>query len=80
MSKKKSKHFPMGCFDAGQWAKEFCKITGFKDESWALSWFASAIMTGHDEGMRRNDKIRDKQEKEKFNPDKIFYEQLKKMR
>jgi hypothetical protein len=34
--------------DARVWAKEFCKITGFKDEEWAISWFANAIMTGWD--------------------------------
>jgi hypothetical protein len=48
------KHHPLGCFDANEWAKEFCKITGFKDLDWARSWFASAIMTGHDEAINRN--------------------------
>ena len=38
----------IGEFDAMKWAKEFCRITGFKDEEFVHSWFASAIMTGYD--------------------------------
>jgi hypothetical protein len=34
--------------DARVWAKEFCRITGFADEEWAVSWFANAIMCGWD--------------------------------
>lgn len=46
-------HFPLGCFDAYEWAKEFCRITGFQDIEWAHTWFANAIMTGYDEGRKR---------------------------
>jgi hypothetical protein len=35
------------------WAREFCRITGFADESWAISWFCNAIMAGFDEANRR---------------------------
>lgn len=34
--------------DARVWAKEFCRITGFTDEEWAVTWFANAIMCGWD--------------------------------
>jgi hypothetical protein len=40
-------------FDGRKWAKEFCRITGFKDEEWAWTWFANAIMTGHDFALRK---------------------------
>ncbi len=45
------------------WAKEFCRITGFSDEAWALAWFCNAIMVGFDEANRR----RDKAEQDKLN-------------
>lgn len=36
-------------FDALDWAREFVKLHG-GDEGLMLSWFANAIMTGHDKG------------------------------
>lgn len=38
--------------DAAVWAKEFVRING-GDEELMLTWFANAIMVGHDEGQRR---------------------------
>lgn len=41
------------------WAKEFCRIVGEKvpdirkHEDWMLTWFANAIMTGHDHARRQ---------------------------
>jgi hypothetical protein len=46
-------NWPLGCLDGLEWAKEFCRKTGFNDEGWALAWFANAIMTGYDEGRRQ---------------------------
>ena len=45
-------------FDAREWAAEFIRVVGFKpsvatDEDTMVSWFASAIMAGHDEAKRR---------------------------
>lgn len=51
--------WPLSSFDAKDWAETFCKIAneqGIKDaegkpldESWMFSWFANALMRGHDE-------------------------------
>jgi hypothetical protein len=43
-------------FDARVWAKEFCKITGFNDEAWAIAWFANSIMCGYDYARREQSK------------------------
>ena len=50
--------WPLPSFDARDWAKAFCKIAKEKhgleiDEGWALAWFASALMRGHDEAEGR---------------------------
>lgn len=51
-SEKKSSHYPLGEFDAQKWAKEFMLLFGERkneiDEALMHSWFANAIMTGHD--------------------------------
>lgn len=39
-------------FDGAVWAREFCKVTGFVDEPWALTWFCNAIMAGYDYAKR----------------------------
>ena len=39
--------YPYGEFDAKKWAEEFVRLHG-GDEELMLTWFASAIMTGHD--------------------------------
>jgi len=44
-------HALVGEFDARVWAREFCRMTGFPDEGWALSWFANAIMCGYDNAL-----------------------------
>ena len=41
--------------DGKLWADEFCKLTGFKDHGWALSWFCNAIMAGHDQAHASRD-------------------------
>lgn len=51
--------WPLPSFDAKDWAEAFCKIAnehGIKDaegkpvdEGWMTSWFANALMRGHDE-------------------------------
>lgn len=51
--------WPFPSFDARDWAEAFCNIAnslGYKDaegnpidESWMISWFANALMCGHDE-------------------------------
>lgn len=55
--------WPLPSFDARDWAAAFCKIAtnlGYKDpegkpidEGWMISWFANALMRGHDEAMSR---------------------------
>jgi hypothetical protein len=45
----------LNTIDGMVWAREFCRITGFQDEGWALGWFCNAIMTGFDEGARRGE-------------------------
>jgi hypothetical protein len=46
--------------DARVWADEFCRIAETKglsiDNGWMLSWFANAIMTGHDHAERKHGK------------------------
>jgi len=44
----------LNTIDGVVWAKEFCRVTGFTDESWAISWFCNAIMAGFDEANRRH--------------------------
>jgi hypothetical protein len=54
--------WPLPSFDARDWAKAFCKVAnehGFKDENgeqidegWMISWFASSLMRGFDEGRK----------------------------
>lgn len=34
--------------DTKLWADAFCQYTGFHDPSWALTWFANAMMAKHD--------------------------------
>lgn len=46
----------LNTIDGKVWADEFCRVTGFTDEAWALAWFCNAIMTGFDEGRRRSDR------------------------
>lgn len=41
--------------DGLKWAQEFCRITGFADEAWAMAWFCNAICVGFDEANRRRD-------------------------
>jgi hypothetical protein len=43
----------LNTIDGKVWAEAFCRITGFKDEGWALAWFCNAIMAGYDEATRR---------------------------
>lgn len=49
--------WPLPSFDARDWAKAFCKIAKEKgleiDEAWMVSWFANALMRGHDEAVGR---------------------------
>lgn len=45
----------LSTIDGKTWAQEFCRVTGFTDEAWALAWFANAIMAGFDEADRRAD-------------------------
>lgn len=57
----KNPHHPLGCFDANEWAKEWCEIAlkiksegrEVIDHHWMLGWFANAIMTGFDEAKRQ---------------------------
>lgn len=56
--------WPLPSFDARDWAQAFCKIAtdlGYKDaegkpidEGWMISWFANALMRGHDEHASRS--------------------------
>lgn len=47
----------LSTFDARVWAEEFCRIFPDRADDLELmhSWFACAIMTGHDEAIRRRD-------------------------
>jgi len=51
-------NYPLGEFDASKWADEFMRLFGQRlqdvDEGLMLGWFANAIMTGFDEGVRRS--------------------------
>jgi len=49
-------HELLNTMDGVVWAKEFCRITGFTDEGWAIAWFCNAIMAGYDEATRRIDR------------------------
>lgn len=60
VDKEKPPHWPLGCSDGQEWAKEFCLITGFKDEALMISWFANALITGYDE-RRREESLKWKQ-------------------
>jgi hypothetical protein len=42
--------WPYSSFDARDWAKAFCKVFPATDEETAVTWFASALMRGYDEG------------------------------
>jgi hypothetical protein len=50
--------WPMPSFDARDWAAAFCKIAKKHghdlDEDWMVTWFASALMRGYDEGRVRD--------------------------
>ncbi len=48
-------HELLQTMDGMKWAQEFCRITGFADEAWALAWFCNAIMTGWDHAHRKRD-------------------------
>ena len=52
---KKNSNFLLNEFDAAVWAKEFKRLFPDNDEGTMISWFACAIMTGHDIGLRRRD-------------------------
>lgn len=43
--------------DAKIWAEEFCKLNNCADEGMMLSWFANAIMVGHDFRARKAGKV-----------------------
>jgi hypothetical protein len=50
----KPENWPLQSFDAVDWAKEFCDIYEHNhgtrpDEGWMITWFANALMRGHDE-------------------------------
>lgn len=55
--------WPLPSFDASEWAAAYCKIAnrmGYKnslgepmDEAWMTTWFANALMRGHDEAVSR---------------------------
>lgn len=54
--------WPLPSFDARDWAQAFCKIAKEQghdiDEGWMVTWFANALMRGHDEAMgRREDQV-----------------------
>lgn len=49
-------HNLLSTTDGAIWAQEFCRITGFADEGWALAWFCNAIMTGFDQANRSRDR------------------------
>jgi hypothetical protein len=56
--KEQRPDWPLPSFDARDWAKAFCKTVKEKqgvelDEGWMVSWFASALMRGHDEANGR---------------------------
>ena len=40
------------CFDAKIWAQEFCNVCKGMDEGFMISWFANALMAGHDYARR----------------------------
>jgi hypothetical protein len=48
-------------FDARVWADEFCRIVGEKvpamrhEQEWMTTWFANAIMAGHDHALRNRE-------------------------
>jgi hypothetical protein len=44
----------LSTMDGKVWADEFCKVTGFADADWALTWFCNAIMVGWDHANRKN--------------------------
>lgn len=46
--------WPLPSFDAHDWAKAFCKHWPGVDEEIMISWFANALMRGHDEGYARS--------------------------
>lgn len=48
------------CFDALVWAKEFVRFNPDSDQSLMHTWFANAIMTGYDFGLRKNKEQLDK--------------------
>jgi hypothetical protein len=45
--------WPLPSFDARDWAAAFCKQFPGHDEGTMLAWFASALMRGFDEAMKR---------------------------
>ncbi len=45
--------WPLPSFDARDWAAAFCKINPSMDEGTMLTWFANALMRGHDEHAAR---------------------------
>lgn len=50
---KERPDWPLPSFDARDWAEAFCKLNPQMDEGLMLSWFASALMRGFDEGRSR---------------------------
>jgi hypothetical protein len=48
-------HYPLGCFDAKEWADEFHRLYPYFDHGSALGWFSSSIMTGYDYAVRQLD-------------------------
>ena len=55
--KERPSHYPLGEFDAKKWADEFMRLWGWRpseiDGDLMLSWFASAIVTGHDHAIHK---------------------------
>jgi len=50
---KERPDWPMPSFDADDWAEAFCKFNPSVDKGLMLTWFASALMRGFDEGWAR---------------------------
>lgn len=50
---KERPDWPLPSFDARDWAEAFCKRFPDLDEGTMLAWFASALMRGYDEGVKR---------------------------